>query len=944
MRNVAMTKEEEQDQKCGYEILDEWRTKAEKFSKDFANASYEMGQAQNFFRELCDIYGVGWRVISFEDRVTREEGSGINRIDGFLPGLLLAEMKSTGKNLDDARVQAFGYIKRIKEEAAQGKRVAADEPRYVLVSDFQSIHLYDRDKSETTPDAIINLANFRNHVEKFAFLQGYERIVEQRQEEATVKAAEKLADLHDAIKETGYCGKELESLLVRILFCLFAEDTGLFDEPNLFTSLINSTREDGHDLFGTFDMLFLNLNAKERPATIYPELLKFPYVNGKLFEDRLLPCYFNAASRKAILTCAAEIHWAWVSPAIFGSLFQAIMHFDGEDEKKTAKTTKNTKRRELGAHYTSEKNILKTIKPLFLDKLKQELKECNRETRKLDAYLKKLQRLRILDPACGCGNFLVVSYREIRLLEELALKQLASPMKGQAALFENPRCNVNQFYGIEIDSSAVQIATVALWLVDHQMNMRFKRADGTPFIRLPLTERANIVCGNALQLDWNSVISAKECSYVVGNPPFIGKKEQNAAQKSDVTLVFKGIDGSGVLDYVSAWYVKAASYIKENPAIAAAFVSTNSITQGEQVGILWSYLLQMGIKIHFAHRTFRWSNEGKGVAAVHCVIIGFGLNEPRLRKLFSYPDINGRPYSAKAKNINPYLVDAPNVVIPTRRKPICNAPEMIKGNEATDGGHLVLNEEEKTEILAGYSSADRWIKPFLGGDDFLNGGKRWCLWLKDATPEELAMFPEINKRTEKVKAFRLASPKQATIAKAAVPWLFGEDRQPLSGNYIVVPKVSSERREYMPLGFESWETIINNTLQFVPEGTLYDFGIISSQTHMVWMKAVCGRMKSDYQYSINIVYNNFPWPENLTEDQKQTVRDKAQSILNVRKDHPGKTLADLYGPNMPADLLKAHEGLDKAVDACYGYKGGKDSAARVAFLFKLYEQYVADRA
>jgi len=909
------------------QLLDDWHSMAEQFSKDYADAHYEMGQAQNFIRSLCEIYNafsITGVLFEYKLKKTGDDG-GINRIDGFLPELLLIEMKSAGKNPETARQQAFGYIDLLRENEPE-----SEIPRYVLVSDFKLLHLYDRTVSNTEATTI-ELADFRNHVEKFAFLYGYDRIVERRQEAVNSLAAEKLAALHDSIKATGYTGKELETLLVRILFCLFAEDTGLFGTPDLFKTLINNTREDGRDLYGELDMLFTVLDSQNRESSVFKELLAFPYVNGKLLEGRLPHCYFTSNTRQVLLSCAADVDWSQISPAIFGSLFQFIMH----DEGDTA--TKSKKRREFGAHYTSEKNILKTIGTLFLDSLKKELKACKGDAKKLDAFLAKLRCLQIFDPACGCGNFLVVAYREIRLLEEQALNEVK---KGQMTL-DMPLCNVNQFYGIEIDPSAAQIATLALWLTDHQMNMRVRQPDGKPYIRLPLTAKANIVCGNALQLDWNSVIKAEECSYIVGNPPFVGKKEQNAEQKTDMALVFKDINGAGVLDYVTGWYVKAVAFIKENPAITAAFVSTNSITQGEQVGVLWSWMLQQGVHIHFAHRTFRWSNEGKGVAAVHCVIIGFGLDKPKKRVIFDYPDINGDPQTIKAKNINPYLVDAPNVVIPTRRAPLCNAPEMIKGNEATDGGYLVLDLDKKEELLAEYPLAECWIRPFLGGDDFLNGGKRWCLWLKGFDPVLLHLFPPIQEHVEKVRSFRLASPKQATVGKAAVPWLFGEDRQPTAGNYIVIPKVSSERREYMPLGFESYQTIINNTLQFVPNGTLYDFGVLSSVMHMAWMKTTCGRLESRYQYSINVVYNNFPWPEKLADEQAQAVTDNAQKVLDVRKNHEGQTLAWMYNPEtMPDDLKKAHAELDAAVDAAYGYTGKADDAARVAFLFGLYGELV----
>jgi len=917
-----MTKESKQYE----QLLDTWHSRAEQFSKDYADAHYEMGMAQNFMRSLCEIYDAfSITGVLFEEKLKKTgDDGGINRIDGFLPELLLIEMKSAGKNPETARQQAFGYIDLLRENNR------ADEiPRYVLVSDFKRLHLYDRAISDI--EAItIELADFRNHVEKFAFLYGYERIVERRQEVVNTLAAEKLAALHDAIKATGYTGKELENLLVRILFCLFAEDTGLFGRPDLFKELINNTREDGRDLYGELDMLFTVLDSQNRKSSVFKELLAFPYVNGKLFEGRLPHCYFTSDTRKVLLSCAADVDWSQISPAIFGSLFQFIMH----DEGDTA--TKSKKRREFGAHYTSEKNILKTIGPLFLESLKKELKACKGDAKKLEAFLKKLRALRIFDPACGCGNFLVVAYREIRLLEEQALNEVK---KGQMSL-DMPLCNVNQFYGIEIDPSAAQIATLALWLTDHQMNMRIRQPDGKPYIRLPLTAKANIVCGNALQLDWNHVIKAEECSYIVGNPPFIGKKEQNAEQKADMALVFKDIDGAGVLDYVTGWYVKAIAFIKENQAITAAFVSTNSITQGEQVGVLWSWILQQGVQIHFAHRTFRWSNEGKGVAAVHCVIIGFGLDKPKKRVIFDYPDINRDPQTIKAKNINPYLVDAPNLVAERRMKPISPVPEIVFGSKAVDFGYFVIDSEKLDSFIAEEPGAQKFIREFIGGEEFLNGGKRYCLWLKGVDEQVLKTMPLVMKRIEAVKEERLKSVKAPTRALASTPAEFGEDRQP-DTNYLLIPKVSSETRIYVPLGFMTPDIIINPTVLVVPNASVYDYGVLQSVMHMVWMRAVCGRLESRYQYSATIVYNNFPWPEKLTEEHKQAVMDKAQKVLDVRKLHEGQTLAWMYNPPMPNDLADAHAELDAAVDAAYGYTGKADDAARVAFLFKLYGELVA---
>ena len=551
-------------------------------------------------------------------------------------------------------------------------------------------------------------------------------------------------------------------------------------------------------------------------------------------------------------------------------------------------------RRNIGAHYTSEENILKLIQPLFLDALWEEFNRAKSNKNKLFEFHKKLRTPTFFDPACGCGNFLVIAYRELRKLELDVLRTVHESTGSRFLdVHQEISVDVDQFYGIEIEEFPAQIAQVALWLMDHQMNVRVSEEFGMYFARIPLKTSPHIVNGNALTLDWNDVLPAVRASYVFGNPPFVGKKEQSAAQKADVAPLFAAIKGSGVLDYVTAWYVKAARYIasvtpaqagvqpiekldgrssklaasdsfsrlRGNDKIHCAFVSTNSITQGEQVGLLWGWLLAQGIRIHFAHRTFQWSNEAKGVAAVHCVIIGFGVFDVEKKTIYEYEDIRGAAHAVAVRNINPYLVDSVNTVIDTRRGNISNAPEMIKGNEATDDGHLILNDEERRSLIVTEPNAKKWIRPFLGGDDFLNNGRRWCLWLKGIAPNELRAMPAVMKRVEAVREFRLASPKQATIEKAKSAWLFGENRQPTKDSYIVVPKVSSEKRTYMPLGFETHKVVINNTLQIIPNGTLYDFGVLQSMMHMAWMRTVCGRMKSDYQYSINIVYNNFPWPD-----------------------------------------------------------------------------------
>ncbi|MCX7099530.1 MAG: hypothetical protein NTV43_16680 [Methylococcales bacterium] len=918
------------------------RHRASKFAKDYEKASYEMGEAQNFIRDLCEVFGLDHRrAVRFEERV-KKLNSKRGRIDGFFPGLLLIEMKSAGENLDKAYQQATEYFPGLSD---------AEMPRCVLVSDFANLHLYNL---ETHNDPIkIKLTEFTSHIEHFLFLAGYEKIAIERQAHINKKAAEKMAALHDAIKNTGYIGKDLEVYLVRLLFCLFAEDTGLFNENGIFLDyLINHTKVDGSDLHGELTALFDTLNKPDdsylakkpdyqgpkRLSSLPPHRARFPYINGALFAGTLTHCELDQTARDTLIECAS-LDWSEISPAIFGSLFQAIMHFD--DESATAKTKK---RRELGAHYTSEENILKVINPLFMDDLRKEFAKCGNNKTKLYAFHQHLAGLNFFDPACGCGNFLVIAYRELRLLElEVINKIWGKNLNQQMDVDTLILCNVDQFHGIEIDESAQQIATLALWLTDHQMNLKVQSL-GLYYHRIPLTKKANIVCANALRIDWAEVIKPERCSFIMGNPPFVGKKEQTKLQKADMETLVSDMKGAGVLDYVTAWYIKATAYIKHNSAVPIAFVSTNSICQGEQTGILWAYLLAQGINIHFAHRTFQWSNEGRGIAAVHCVIIGFGLKKPDSFRLFDYgDDIKGLPIEVKASQINPYLVDASNIFLTKRMKPLCNAPEMDFGSKAADFGHLTLTESDKTELLQQHPNAISWIRTFIGSEEFINGSKRYCLWLKGIAANELKSYTWIMRRVELVRETRLKSVDANTRRWADFPSLFQADRQPNS-NYLLVPKVSSEKRKYVPLGFCEPDLIVNPTVLVVPNASRYHFGVLQSTMHMAWMRSVCGRMKSDYQYSNTIVYNNYPWP-NPTENQIKTIEEKGQAVLDARAEHISSTLADLYNPfTMPPNLVKAHQQLDKAVDAAYGYKGGKDDAARVAFLFKRYQALLTSQS
>ena len=624
---------------------------------------------------------------------------------------------------------------------------------------------------------------------------------------------------------------------------------------------------------------------------------------------------------------ACAIDWSAISPAIFGALFQSIM-----DAKA---------RRNLGAHYTSEENILKLIQPLFLDELRAEFHKVKGHRNRLFEFHKKLRTLNLLDPACGCGNFLVISYRELRLLELEVLR--AAYAGGQRILDVHQliALDVDQFHGIEIEEFPAQIAQVALWLIDHQMNLRVSEEFGQYFARIPLKATPHIVHGNALRLDWAEVLPAERCAYVLGNPPFVGAKFMDDAQRADAQAVFAGIEGGGLLDFVAAWYVTALRYAKAGTASAprCAFVSTNSITQGEQVGVLWGWMLGQGAKIQFAHRTFRWSNEARGMAAVHCVIVGFGLGEHTPKTIFEYEDIRGEPHALAAANINPYLVDAPDVVLPRRSRPICGVPAIGIGNKPIDDGNYLFTTEERDAFVAAEPATKRFFRRWLGADEFINGYERWCLWLGDASPGELRAMPSVMQRIQAVKRFREASRSAPTRALAATPTRFHVENIP-QGTSVAIAKVSSERRQFVPMGFIGTETLCSDLLFMMPQANLYHFGILTSTMHNAWVRYTCGRLKSDFRYSAAIVYNNFPWPEAPSDAQRAAVEAAAQAVLDARAQFPGATLADLYDPlTMPPALLKAHHKLDAAVDAAYGRKPGsfKSDAERVAFLFERYQ-------
>ncbi len=781
---------------------------------------------------------------------------------------------------------------------------------------------------EKAPLHTFPLTEFHKNVELFRFMIGLERSVFKDQDPVNSEASERMGALHDMLKASGYDGPDLELLLVRLLFCLFADDTGIFERDTFRYLLEANTRADGKDLGTQLTRLFqvLNTPRERRQTNLDATLSGFDYINGNLFAATLPLPIFSAEMRTALIS-ACGFDWGRISPAIFGSLFQAVM------DKDT--------RRGAGAHYTSEKNILKIIKPLFLDALRREFDAIKANKPRLRAFHDKLAKLRFLDPACGCGNFLILAYRELRLLELDVLTALNPDAQLVLDVASLSRINVDAFYGIEIGEFPARIAEVALWLVDHQMNMRLSEAFGLYYARIPLQAAAHIVHGNALRVDWNTVVDPKALSYILGNPPFVGAMVMSAEQRQDVAFVFADqLRNAGVLDYVAAWYFKTAQYMAANLALRAAFVATNSITQGEQVNILWQALLKRGVKIHFAHRTFAWNNEARGKAAVHCVIIGFALEDCIHKVLYDYENINGDPHMVEVANINPYLVAAPNLVVVNRSDPLCNVPAMRFGSMPRDGGHLLFTNEEYATFLVAEPNAKQWLRPYTGADEFLNGWRRWCLWLVHSSPAELRQLPKVLARIEKVKQFRLASKAATTRKFAETPSLFCQIAQP-GGDYLLVPRVSSERRRYIPIGFMPADVIGNDAVLTVENATYYHFGVISSAMHMAWMRVVCGRLKSDYRYSKDIVYNNFPWPT-PTPAQTKAIELAANGVLDARNLYPGSTLADLYDPlTMPPALLKAHKALDKAVDAAYGTQTFDTERQRVELLFDLYQKLTA---
>jgi len=894
---------------------DEIQGRAAAFAKRWKNGWDEKSEAQSFVRDLLAVFGVEDAAAAgrFEERAQRQDGKGF--MDYFWRKKIAIEMKSKGRDLDQAYEQLADYLSHLPQD---------EIPELWMVCDFETIRLFRRSTHQSFE---FKTKDLRKYVRHFADIAGYEtkRLIED-QTEVNVRAAEKMAQLHDALKEYGYDGHNLEVFLVRLLFCLFADDTGIFHRDSFF-AYIEASKADGSDLSGRIAQLFEVLNqsddVRRKRTLLSDELKQFRYINGGLFADTLPGADFNAKMRQILLDCCG-FDWGQISPAIFGAMFQGVM-----DKER---------RRELGAHYTSEENILKLINPLFLDHLWSEFERIKTDLAQLERFHGKLAGLKFLDPACGCGNFLIITYRELRRLELEVLKMLHSNHQRLLDVSQLFKVGVEQFYGIEYEDFPCQIAQVGMWLTDHQMNLLAGEHFGCYYARLPLSRSATIVHGNALRLDWTQIVPANELSYLLGNPPFVGARMMSESQKDDMQTVFGDTKNAGNLDYVAAWYYTAAKIIAASPQIRAAFVATNSVTQGEQVAILWKPIIeQLGLHIDFGYRTFKWSNEAKGKAAVHCVIVGFGKT-PGVPK-FIYDGKEKFP----AKNINGYLIDAPDVFVESRNKPLCAVPEIGIGNKPIDGGNYLFTDAEKAEFLLHEPLAAEWFRPWLGSDEFINGWQRWCLWLGKCPPSTLRKMPEAMKRIEAVRQLRLESKSPPTQKLAETPTRFHVENMP-EGNFIIIPRVSSERRRYIPIGFLTPNNLVSDSAHIIPSATIYHFGILTSSVHNAWTRAVCGRLEMRYRYSKDIVYNNYPWP-NPTEAQKTAIEAAAQGVLEARALYPDCSLADLYDPNtMPPELTKAHKTLDKAVMAAYGFDKDMPEPEIVAALMESLRRLTAPPA
>ena len=901
------------------------RVRAAEFARAWRGAAYEKGETQSFYNEFFHIFGVERRSVArYEEHVRRLDNTH-GYIDLFWPRVLIVEQKSAGRDLEKAYGQAGEYFDALPER---------ERPGHILVSDFQTFELRDLDERERT---VFSLADLPAHIEKFGFILGLRRRAFRDQDPANVKAAELAGNLHDALEEAGYRKHDLERFLVRVVFCLFADDTGIFEPRDIFFNFIEErTSEDGADLGPWLEQLFQVLDTPEdaRPQTLDEDLARFPYVNGDLFKDSLRIPSFNAAMRNALLeTCRFD--WSNISPAIFGALFQSVMNPE--------------ERRAQGAHYTTEKNILKVIEPLFLDDLRSEFarlkaRKDSRRSAELRRFQEKLGGLKFFDPACGCGNFLIIAYRELRELEMEVIRELhADETQHDLYAADFSRVTVDQFYGIELGEFPARIAETALWMMDHIMNNRLSLEFGQTYTRIPLKASPHILCADALETDWAELLSPEDCSFVFGNPPFVGAKFQTGEQRLQVRRIADLGKSGGTLDYVTAWFIRAGEYLQKS-ATRIGFVATNSVTQGEQAAQLWPILFERcRLEIAFAHRTFAWGSDARGKAHVHVVIIGLDPREAARaeKRLFSYPDINGEPQESRHAALSPYLFDAgglsdPHLTVRVESKPINGMENLMFGTQPLENGRLTFSDTEKEDFIKHEPNSASYFRPFIGAREFLRSKLRWILFTVDIPPQVLRDLPKIRTRLQEVRDFRAKSKRKTTKGLADYPSTFGITVVPETP-FLLIPRVSSERREYAPFGWLEPPVIPSEATLLLQNATLADFAMLTSAMHMAWLRYIGGRLKSDYRYSIGLVYNTFPTPPGDADLSK--LEPLAQAVLDARAAHPEATLADLYDPDlMPPDLRRAHQALDRAVDGLYRRTGFASERERVEHLFALYEK------
>lgn len=911
----------------------EIRSRAAAFAEEWAGERYEKGQTQLFYREFFDVFGVPeHRVAGFEEQVEKL-GNRRGNIEQFWKGVLLVEQRSVGRDLAKAKVQTLERFPDLKE---------TELPSYILASDFQNFELHDHEMEET---ASFSLADLPRHVEKFGFILGVRKRRFRDQDPVNIAASEMLGSLHDALEDSGYVGHDLERFLVRTVFCLFADDTGIFEPRDLFLDFLESrTREDGSDVGCGLAKLFRALDTPEnvRPKSLGGDLARFPYIGGDLFRGSLSIPSFDTEMRAKLID-ACRFDWSNISPAIFGSLFQSVMN--------------RNERRTQGAHYTTEKNILKVIEPLFMNGLRMEFERLkarkdNRRRNELRAFQKRLSEMTFLDPACGCGNFLVIAYRELRMLEIDVVRELIAYERNAEGQFADrldvsdlSLLDVDQFHGIEIGEFPARIAETALWMMDHIMNNQLSLEFGRSFARIPLRKSPQIVHGDALEIDWPAVLPPEKCSFVFGNPPFVGAKYQTPAQRGQVRRIAALGKSGGTLDYVAAWFVKAGEYLLRGREAAIGFVSTNSISQGEQAAQLWPILFgRCRLEITFAHRAFAWGSETRNAAQVHVVVVGMSRRDaaPRYRTLYSYPNFRGDPDMSRHVAISPYLFDAdvladPHLVVREAPLPINGLPKLRIGSKPIDGGNYIFSDEEREAFVEKEPGAAAFLRPFVGSREFLNGGNRWILALHDASPSTLSGLPIVKERIARVRAFRLASGSEPTRELAATPTFYHVNVLP-DASFLAIPEVSSERRDYVPIGWLEPPTIPSSLMRIIENADFPLFGLLSSAMHMSWLRHIGGRLESRYRYSIGLVYNTFPTPP-CGNEALEALGPAARAVLDVRASYSESGLADLYDPHtMPPALRKAHLELDRAVDRLYKAKGFASERARVEHLLQLYEK------